>query len=105
MEEVGARLVSYAVFGAWHCFSLAAKPYRLHLPHPEHSRKVGFGSVEVIQTPTNPSDGEKILSVATVSLKEAIQRFEASGRFDLSQLYQLTSEIMHNSMGMAINVV
>jgi 8-oxo-dGTP diphosphatase len=105
LEEVGAKLISYLVFGAWHCFSLTSKPYRPHLPHPEYYRIVGFGCVEIMQAPTNPLDGEKILSVAAVSLKEAAQRFVASGRSDLSQLYQLASEIRLNGMGMVINVV
>jgi 8-oxo-dGTP diphosphatase len=105
VEEAGAKLISYAVFGAWHCYSLAAKPYRPHLPHPEHYRIVGFGCVEMMQPPTNPSDGEKILSVATVSLGEAIKRFAASGRSDLSQLYQLASEIALRGMDIAIGVV
>ena len=96
VEEIGARLISYFVFGAWHCFSLSSKPYRPHLPHPEYYRIVGVGCVKIFQAPTNLSDGENILSIATVSLKEATQRFEASGRSDLSQLYQLASEIMLN---------
>lgn len=102
--EEGENFVD-TFFGAWRCYSLASKPYRPHLPHPEHYRIVGVGRVKVIRAPTNPSDGEKILTVATVALREAVQRFEASGRFDLSQLYQLASEIMHSGKGMLINVV
>jgi len=105
VEEVGAKLMTYSVFGAWRCYSLASKPYRPHLPHPEHYRIVGVGRVKVIRAPTNPPDGEKTLAVATVALREAVQHFEASGRFDLSQLYQLASEIMHSGKGMLINVV
>ena len=105
IEEAGAKLISFSIFGAWHCFSLASKPYRPHLPHPEHYRIVGVGSVEVTQEPTNPSDGEKILSVATVPLKKAVQRLEASERHDLAQLYQLASEVLLNGMSITINVV
>ena len=96
IEEVGAKLISYAVFGAWHCFSKAIKPYRRHLPHPEYYRLVGTGCVEVFQPPTNPPDGEKILRVAAVSMEQAIKRFEASRRNDLAQLYQLASEVARN---------
>ncbi|MCP4138770.1 MAG: NUDIX domain-containing protein [Chloroflexi bacterium] len=54
IEEAGAKLHSFKLFGAWHCVSLAPKPYRSHLPHPEYYRIVGLGDVEVIQSPTNP---------------------------------------------------
>ena len=99
LEEVGAKLVSFSIFGAWHCFSMASKPYRPHLPHPEYYRLVGLGRVEIVQPPTNPPTGEKILAVATVSLEQAIKTFEASLRDDLAQLYQLASEIAFNRIG------
>lgn len=104
IEEVGAKLVSYSVFGAWHCTSLASKPYRPYMPHPEYYRIVGHGRVEVVQSPTNPPDGEKIRSVEAVPLMETSRRFESSGRDDLSQLYQLASEIVLREMGLVIDV-
>lgn len=93
LEEAGAKLVSFSVFGAWHCTSLASKPYRPHLPHPEYYRIVGVGQVEIIQPPTNPPGEEIILTVESVSLEGAVERFESSGRTDLSELYQLASDI------------
>jgi hypothetical protein len=63
------------------------------------------GRVEVVQSPTNPPDGEKIQSVEIVPLLEASRRFESSGRDDLSQLYQLASEVMFLEIGLVVNVL
>src|SRR5258708_30875475 len=60
LEEAGARLVSFRVIGAWHCFSLAEKPYRLHLPLPEYYRLVGMGDVDIVGAPLNPPDCERL---------------------------------------------
>lgn len=93
IEEAGARLITFEPFGAWHCFSTAPKPYRPHLPHPEFYRLVGYGAVEIIGTPENPEDGEKVESVEFVSIREAVQRFSAINRFDLAELYQLAAKV------------
>ena len=93
IEEAGVRLITFEPFGTWHCFSTAPKPYRSHLPHPEFYRLVGYGAVEIIDTPTNPEDGEKVGSVEFVSIEEAIQRFSAINRFDLAELYQLAARV------------
>ena len=93
IEEAGASLKSFSLFGAWDCISLASKPYRPHLPHPEFYRIVGIGDVEITQLPTNPANGEKIISVESVSLANATERFNDIGRYDLSELYQLAADI------------
>ncbi len=46
---------------------------------------VGVGHVEIIQSPANPQDGEKIFAVESVSLEVARERFEATGRLDLAE--------------------
>ena len=91
IEEAGARLITFEPFGAWHCFSIAQKPYRPHLPHPEFYRLVGYGAVEIIGSPENPEGGEQVASVDFVSIEEAVQRFQDINRFELAELYQLAA--------------
>ena len=92
VEEVGARLVSFQLIGAWHCFSLADKPYRPHLPFPEHYRLVGTGEIEIAGAPQNPHGTEQVVAVETMPLETAVARFVSSGRHDMAELYQLASE-------------
>ena len=91
VEEAGARLVTFELLGAWHCFSTASKPYRPHLPHPEFYRLVGYGAVEIIGNPENPEGGEQVASVEFVSIEKAVQRFRDINRFELAELYQLAA--------------
>ena len=93
MEEVGARLVSYRLVGAWHCLSLADKPYRPHLPFPEYYRVVGVGEIELIALPGNPPDGEEVVLVDCVPLETAVARFVAADKPDIAELYQLASDL------------
>lgn len=92
-EEVGARLVSFQLFGAWHCFSLAEEPYRPHLPFPEHYRLAGLGEIELINEPENPPGAEEVAAIKTVPLESAVARFVSAGRPDLAELYQLAAQI------------
>lgn len=92
-EEAGARLLSFQLFGAWRCFSLAAKPYRPHLPHPEFYRVVGVGEVELVGQPENPVDGEQVVSVEAVTLETVMERFLAIERPDLAELYHLAATL------------
>ena len=66
LEEAGAQLLTFELFGAWHCRSSAPAPYRPHLPHPESYRVVGYGEVALVGAPTNPPDGEQVIEVACV---------------------------------------
>jgi 8-oxo-dGTP pyrophosphatase MutT (NUDIX family) len=93
LEEAGARLLSFELFGAWRCFSLAAKPYRPHLPWPESYRVVGVGEVELVGQPENPIDGEQVIAVEAVSLATAMKCFLSIQRPDLAELYHLASRI------------
>jgi len=93
VEEAGAYLHSFQIFGGWRCRSLADKPYRSHIPHPEYYRLVGLGEVELRHAPLNPADGEIVEEVEAVSLETAIDRFESQDRFDLSELYQLAARL------------
>jgi len=93
LEEVGATLRSFQILGAWHCVSLAERPYRPHMPFPEFYRLVGYGQVDIIASPTNPPDGEQIAAVECTSLKQAIANFNSCHRDDLAELYQYASEL------------
>jgi 8-oxo-dGTP diphosphatase len=92
MEEAGAELCSFHILGAWHCFSLAERPYREHMPFPEFYRLVGYGQVELKTGPTNPADGEQIAAVESVSLEQAVANFHRCQRYDLADLYQFAAE-------------
>jgi 8-oxo-dGTP diphosphatase len=91
LEEAGARLLTFQIFGAWKCISEAPKPYRPHLPHPEFYRLVGYGEVELVGLPLNPSDAEQVASVELVTLDEAARRYRSVGRDDLAELYLLAA--------------
>jgi len=90
-EEAGARLITFELLRAWHCFSTAPKPYRPHLPHPEFYRLVGYGAVEIVNSPENPEGSEQVASVEFVSIEEAVQRFCTINRFELAELYQFAA--------------
>lgn len=93
MEEAGAELLSFRLIGAWHCFSFAEKPYRPHLPFPEHYRLVGVGQVKIVGEPTNPIGAEQITKVACEDLNSSVGKFISSGRHDLAELYQFADEM------------
>ncbi|OPA73725.1 NUDIX hydrolase [Paenibacillus selenitireducens] len=93
-EEIGAELISYHIFGHFHCKSNAALPYRPHIPHPYFIRVVGVGEVKIVSTPLNPPDGEQVIAVELVDYTEAVRRFEDIGRTDLADLYRLAHEMM-----------
>jgi 8-oxo-dGTP diphosphatase len=93
IEEAGARLLDYTPFGAWRCHSTSPTPYKPHLPHPDFYRIAGYGTVELFTTSTNPPDGETVAAVEVVTLQEATERFIASRRPDLADLYRLAAHI------------
>jgi len=93
LEEAGAQLISFKIIGGWHCFSLADKPFRPHLTHPEFYRVVGVGEIKIIKRPENPPDGEVVELVEVASMEATMNRFLSIGRPDLSELYQLAFEL------------
>jgi 8-oxo-dGTP pyrophosphatase MutT (NUDIX family) len=90
-EEAGAELISFRPFGAWHCYSMADRPYRPHLPFPEYYRLAGLGEVELVGQPENPAGAEQVAVVERVSLSAAVARFSALQRYDMAELYQLAA--------------
>ena len=99
IEEAGVHLITFELFGAWHCFSTAPKPYRPHLPHPEFYRLVGYGAVEIIGSPENPEGGEQVASVEFVPIEKVVQRFRGINRFELAELYQLAARMREAKNG------
>ncbi|MBD8840105.1 NUDIX domain-containing protein [Paenibacillus sp. FSL K6-4396] len=89
MEELGAEMRSYQIFGQFHCTSSALEPYRPHIPHPHFVRIIGYGDVELVGDPLNPEDGEQVVAVEVVETDEAIRRFRAQNRYDIAEMYQL----------------
>ncbi|MBM7564726.1 NUDIX hydrolase [Paenibacillus sacheonensis] len=89
MEELGAALIHYRIFGSFHCESSASAPYRPYIPHPYFRRLVGYGEVEIVGSPLNPEDGEQVTRVETVEIEEAVRRFQEGGRYDLAELFLL----------------
>ena len=75
LEEAGAALRSFQILGAWHCLSLAEKPYHPHMPFPEFYRLVGYGQVKLIAAPTNPPGGEQIAAVECVLRRAELYQF------------------------------
>ena len=88
-EEAGAQLISHHLLGAWSCISLADKPFRPHLPHPQYYRLVITGEIRIVELPENPPGDEKVISVVTTTLADIADRFISECRYDLAVLYQL----------------
>lgn len=89
MEELGAELISYNVFGRFDCETRALEPYKPHLPFPRFVRLLGYGEVKLVREPLNPDGGEKVICVEVLEINEAIRRFEGIGRYDIAELYRL----------------
>jgi 8-oxo-dGTP diphosphatase len=86
LEEVGARPLLVEVVGRIHFWSGLDAPYRPHLPHPEFHQVVTYGEVELVGEPTNPPDGEHVLSVDLIPIGEAIERLRAANAFEAELL-------------------
>ncbi|BBH20072.1 hypothetical protein Back11_14170 [Paenibacillus baekrokdamisoli] len=97
IEEAGATLHSFHPFGGWKCYSHHLQPYKPHLPHPEFYRIVGYGEVQLVSLPQIPADGEKVVAVESMSVQDAVNKFQQVGRNDLAELYQLAKTIRNSS--------
>jgi 8-oxo-dGTP diphosphatase len=72
MEEAGARITGGVELFASHIAdSLRDGPHRPHLPHPRAYWGYGLARAEIVQRPTNPSDGEHVVEVLTLPPAEA----------------------------------
>ena len=89
MEEAGAEVRSFTLFGGFRMESFQAKPYRSHLPYPVTYRLVGYGDVEITTLPSYGGHQGRITAVDLVDLPEAVERFQAIDRPDIAELYRL----------------
>ncbi|GAA3413691.1 NUDIX hydrolase [Paenibacillus hodogayensis] len=96
MEELGAELIHYRIFGHFDCFNHAKEPYRPHLPFPHFVRVMGTGEVNIVTKPLNPEGGEEVVAVEVVDIEEAVKRFKEMGRSDLAELYWLAHQIRNS---------
>ncbi len=99
IEEAGADYINFTPMGAWKCHSLAVKPYRPHMPHPDFYRLVGYGDVRLTGQPTSPAGAEQIASVHVVPVAEAIRRYRSIGRDDLADLVRFAHDLRQSHSG------
>jgi 8-oxo-dGTP diphosphatase len=74
VEEAGARLAGpLTTVGAHYCISDHAHPYRPHQPHPEKVWLWCTANTVVIQPPTMPPGGERIVEVRAFPVLQAAE--------------------------------
>ncbi len=103
MEEAGAIITNFSIFGVLDCVSHNPEPYRSHYPHPKFTQLIGFGEAELVSNPIKPTAGEYevIESVDVVDLDEAVHRLKqrTDGHWQ-AEMYQLAAELrFKNSQG------
>jgi 8-oxo-dGTP pyrophosphatase MutT (NUDIX family) len=69
LEETGAIVKNFTLFGAFHCISLRDAPPEPGLLWPEFYFLWGYGEVEFVSQP-RPTSGEQILEIAVKPLDE-----------------------------------
>jgi 8-oxo-dGTP diphosphatase len=75
LEETGARVKDFSLFGAFHCHSLLDKPPEPGLRWPEFYFLWGFGEVELVGE-RRPRPREQVLEVGISPLDETCRRLE-----------------------------
>lgn len=96
VEEAGAKLLSLKPFGLIRCHSYAEKPFRPHMAHPDFFQIVVTADVELVSEPTNPAEeNEQTVSVQTLSLGEAVERFKTreDGGAWMADMYRLGAKV------------
>jgi 8-oxo-dGTP pyrophosphatase MutT (NUDIX family) len=95
MEEAGALITNFSIFGVFDCVSHQPEPYRPHYPHPKFTQVIGFGDAELIGEPAPPTPGEYevIRLVDIVDLDVAVNRLRArsDGEWQ-ADMYRLAAE-------------
>jgi GrpB-like predicted nucleotidyltransferase (UPF0157 family) len=86
LEEAGARPLSIEVVGRIRFWSGLDAPFRPHLPHPEFHQVVTYAEVEVVGNPSNPPDGEQVLSVEQLLVEGAVERLRAGNPLEAELL-------------------
>ena len=86
LEEAGARPLAVEEVGRIHFWSGFDAPYRPHLPHPEFQQVVTYADVELVGSPSNPPDGEHVVSVEELPIEEAVERLRVVNTFEAELL-------------------
>jgi 8-oxo-dGTP pyrophosphatase MutT (NUDIX family) len=73
LEETGCQVISFTLFGAFHCVSLKSAPPAPGLLWPEFYFLWGYGEVEKFTTP-RPTATEEILEIGLAPLEETCRR-------------------------------
>jgi len=94
LEETGARVRDFRVFGAFHCFSLLEAPPEASLLWPEFYFLWGLGEVEFVQSP-QPTANEKILEVRAAPLDDVCALLAATPGAGpwLVDIYRLAADL------------
>jgi ADP-ribose pyrophosphatase YjhB (NUDIX family) len=92
LEETGTRPLSVEIVGRIRLWSDADGPVRPYLPFPEVHQVVTYAEVEVVGPPTNPVDGEHVLSVQLEPVSRAIEQLRDTNPFE-AQLLDLIGEM------------
>lgn len=96
LEEAGARITNFKIFGELDCVSHNNQPYRSHYPHTRFKQVVGFADAEIVSDSVPTSDGEYevIEQVEIVDLETAVQRLRmrSDGHWQ-AEMYQLAADL------------
>ncbi|HEY9292029.1 MAG TPA: NUDIX domain-containing protein [Microlunatus sp.] len=72
LEEAGAKISGEVlIFAAQVAHSNNDGPYLPHMPHPLSYWAFAITTADVIQSPTNPDDGEQVVEVLSLPVAEA----------------------------------
>lgn len=81
LEGAGAQVTGdVELFAAHVADSHLLEPYRPHLPHPRSYWASGSVSAEVVQAPTNPTEGEQVVQVQELTVDEAATYLDVHDR-------------------------
>lgn len=93
-EEVGGLIVGDLTWlSAFRVDHSAVGPYRSHLPYPISYWAYIVADLELVQEPTNPSDGEQVTSVRVFPAPEAIEWLSVFDDGPLLDVVKLAHEL------------
>lgn len=89
MEEAGCRTTSDVTWFASFTVTNEGRPWRAWHPFPVSAWLVGSVEVDLLTTPTNPPDGERVVAVQTLdplAAREYLSEFDNGGQAELVAL-------------------
>lgn len=102
LEEAGARIKDFTLFGAFHCFSLQDHPPEAGLLWPEWYFLWGYGEVEILGSPNLTQDEQgRILETGLFPLEETCRRLRRSPGAGpwLEDIYRLAASLRDERLG------